>query len=733
MKSLFNIILLASIFPNTINLAIAHSPNVSHTQSNLYQGINLLSDAKNTQKWNINNIEKGKIKERCFDSNIQISKHSYQVKKCQLFIPTGTILEKGDIIESDIVVMERHASPLICQHQNTCPTLGKGPDEKPKPGKDYDDLPGPVQNLLTELDIHASKRMYWKTTFDHTDSLLQDVGQSLTQLAKSVNIEDPAIALLFDYIRAHNYYKYTEVGYLQTKPASVALSKGMLDITNMPSFGLISDSAAKVYSGYAVALQGQMFGPFRYFVSHNIDSHLAATLWLLNLYTWNADNISGNYYFGSAIFETLNILDYMSYQSELDIVANTIGRYEKQILNNLKSLGQSSLSLWDSNGDMDAFVLNNVIDALSRPFYLYYWSGKESQADAYLPKADQTLLEILTWHDLRIDNSDFDEQYKISLWIAISDTYANLTRRTPEVLCGEGVFGQYCKALTMDELFEPTYKCSETLKMRIQKDSVSQAQKNKICFDLGEQEKRFHHAMRTQNLPVEDDYNADLELIIFASPDDWRLYGSYLFNVSTNNGGIYIEGDPAREDNQARFFAHLATWKDEFEVWNLKHEYTHYLDGRFNQYGAFGHYPENRTTWWSEGVAEYLANGQCFARGLDEIEQSGTIPSLQSILYLTYSDTTAMIYSWSYSVHRYMNERGLSEVWRKFASAMRNPNREMAVDSTNRILKALIAHRSDDFKNWVEMSLIPWWKANKDLCNDLPRFNNTPFKLTNLN
>lgn len=47
------------------------------------------------------------------------------------------------------------------------------------------------------------------------------------------------------------------------------------------------------------------------------------------------------------------------------------------------------------------------------------------------------------------------------------------------------------------------------------------------------------------------------------------------------------KGDPSDPDNQARFIAYRAEWLDGFAVWNLCHEYSHYLDGRYTIQGTF--------------------------------------------------------------------------------------------------------------------------------------------------
>ena len=57
----------------------------------------------------------------------------------------------------------------------------------------------------------------------------------------------------------------------------------------------------------------------------------------------------------------------------------------------------------------------------------------------------------------------------------------------------------------------------------------------------------------------------------------------------------------------ARFYAYNADWLPESPVWNLEHEYIHYLDGRFIKYGPW--LGTHNTLWWEEGLAEYISKG----------------------------------------------------------------------------------------------------------------------------
>ncbi len=96
--------------------------------------------------------------------------------------------------------------------------------------------------------------------------------------------------------------------------------------------------------------------------------------------------------------------------------------------------------------------------------------------------------------------------------------------------------------------------------------------------------------METNEKPVADDHNDQLELVVFASGEDYRKYSNLFFGNDVDNGSIYSEGDPSDPDNTARSIVYVATWLPERPIWNLEHDHVHYLDGRYNLHGDFEDY-----------------------------------------------------------------------------------------------------------------------------------------------
>ncbi|WP_431896201.1 collagenase [Nonomuraea sp. bgisy101] len=206
-----------------------------------------------------------------------------------------------------------------------------------------------------------------------------------------------------------------------------------------------------------------------------------------------------------------------------------------------------------------------------------------------------------------------------------------------------------------------THTCGPTL--RILAQEMTAAQFATTCASLAGQDAFFHNLVDSGGRPVADDGNTTLEVVVFDSSADYRTYAGPIYGIDTNNGGMYLEGDPAAAGNQARFIAYEATWeRPDFAVWNLNHEYTHYLDGRFDLYGNFGA-PTTPVVWWNEGLAEYVSWSY---RGLPNTtaytEAGKHSHTLRDLFDTAYGQGENRIYVWGYLAVRYMFERQRAEV-----------------------------------------------------------------------
>lgn len=208
--------------------------------------------------------------------------------------------------------------------------------------------------------------------------------------------------------------------------------------------------------------------------------------------------------------------------------------------------------------------------------------------------------------------------------------------------------------------------CGPTLRVRSQ--ALTSAQMDWVCATIADEEIFFHDRIGTNtNNPVANDYNTRLEMVIFNSSTDYETYAGTLFGIDTNNGGMYLEGDPSAPGNQARFIAYRAEWLPTFDVWNLTHEYVHYLDGRFIWYGPFSSYPMAAPysgVWFFEGFGEYMSytfRNLTYAAAVAEAANPDKF-TLAQIFDTVYSTDYARTYQWGYMAVRFMFERHPADI-----------------------------------------------------------------------
>ncbi|WDE10044.1 collagenase [Thalassomonas haliotis] len=186
---------------------------------------------------------------------------------------------------------------------------------------------------------------------------------------------------------------------------------------------------------------------------------------------------------------------------------------------------------------------------------------------------------------------------------------------------------------------------------------MNQAQLEWACSSLSSHEDYFHTTMKTNRTPVTPDDNESLRMVVFNNAAEWRIYGGVLFGASTDNGGLYLEGDPSAAGDQATFFAYEEVpVRPVFDIWNLRHEYMHYLDGRFITRGDFHDVNgAGKTVWYGEGIAEYISRRNCNDGAADEAAAGSY--DLSTIFTNEYGVGQTRIYSWGYLASRYMFER----------------------------------------------------------------------------
>ncbi|MFI6686512.1 collagenase [Streptomyces sp. NPDC050485] len=208
-----------------------------------------------------------------------------------------------------------------------------------------------------------------------------------------------------------------------------------------------------------------------------------------------------------------------------------------------------------------------------------------------------------------------------------------------------------------------SHTCDGTLTIRAQ--ALTPEDLDAACAGLQKQDGYFH-SLVNDNGPVPGQYEDSIQLVVFASPTDYRTYAGTIFGVDTNNGGITLTGDPTNPANQVRSIMYQKSSDDGFtaRIWNLNHEYTHYLDGRYDMKGDFGQETTVPDVWWIEGLAEYVSYSYRGVTDTEAVTEAGKHTyALSTLWQSTYANSdVTRTYPWGYLAVRYMFEKHPADI-----------------------------------------------------------------------
>ena len=164
---------------------------------------------------------------------------------------------------------------------------------------------------------------------------------------------------------------------------------------------------------------------------------------------------------------------------------------------------------------------------------------------------------------------------------------------------------------------------------------------NLLYWASKEVKSQFHRIVLRDNPQEIGNVDDVLNVIIYNSPREYK-FNNFLYNLSTNNGGIYIE-------SWGTFFTYERTPQESIYTLEelFRHEYVHYLQGRYLVPGLWWQHPiydNERLTWFEEGQAEFLSGSSRLEGVLPRRSIVGNISdnpaewmNLEEILSATYS------------------------------------------------------------------------------------------------
>ncbi|MEV7188186.1 collagenase [Kitasatospora sp. NPDC093102] len=154
----------------------------------------------------------------------------------------------------------------------------------------------------------------------------------------------------------------------------------------------------------------------------------------------------------------------------------------------------------------------------------------------------------------------------------------------------------------------------------LQAQALSADELATVCASLRNQDAFFHNVVK-DNGPIPNQYAKNVTFGIFANKTDYTTYSWAIFGNDTDNGGQTVM-DASDPNARAATVMYQKTWNnnDPARVWNLNHEYTHYLD---SVHDLKGNYPTQMSVpdiWWVEGLAEYVSHSY---RGATDTDAMG--------------------------------------------------------------------------------------------------------------
>lgn len=211
-------------------------------------------------------------------------------------------------------------------------------------------------------------------------------------------------------------------------------------------------------------------------------------------------------------------------------------------------------------------------------------------------------------------------------------------------------FENICAADVRDEMmahaFPNTYSFDNG--NFIVRTAISESEAQELYHAAKQVEAQYKRQAQTL-VATETDPNESLTMFVYGTRGDYDDFQGNLFELSTDNGGIYIE-------QWGQFFTYQRTAQESIYTLEelFRHEYVHYLNGRYAIDGMWGEaefYANDRLNWWDEGMAEFLASST----------QSEGVPVRKIMVQdiaadaerMTIADVVAATYEGGFKFYRY--------------------------------------------------------------------------------
>ncbi|MFD9485198.1 collagenase [Streptomyces sp. NPDC059991] len=217
-----------------------------------------------------------------------------------------------------------------------------------------------------------------------------------------------------------------------------------------------------------------------------------------------------------------------------------------------------------------------------------------------------------------------------------------------------------CKDQIENQLFTHTYSYDNgAIQVRT---ALDRATVDQLYYASKQVKSQFFRVLGTDK-PLAGDTNTTLHIHLYASRADYEVYQPFLTGLSTSNGGMYIEEGATFYTYQRRVPQDSSLTLEEL----FRHEYTHYLNGRWAVPGMFGQgawYTGDRTTAMDEGTAEFFDGGtrddgiavrKSLVKGIiNDTAGGGPRMTVDQLLHATYDGDGFRFYNYAGTFFEYL-------------------------------------------------------------------------------
>ncbi|MFJ3390472.1 collagenase [Lysinibacillus sp. NPDC086135] len=361
-----------------------------------------------------------------------------------------------------------------------------------------------------------------------------------------------------------------ELSYLNERSFQDQCLPALKEMAKNPNFKLGTEEQDKVVSAY-----GKLIGN----ASSDAETVQYAAKILKqfneNLSTYESDRLKGQ-----AIYDLIHGIDYdlQSYMHKTGNEANTTMWYGKidSFINEV-----NNIALLHNVADNNSWLINNGI----------YYAGRLGVFHSHPDKGLEVVTQAMHMYPY------LSEAY----FVAVEQLTTNYDGKD---YSGNAVDLEKMREEGKKQYLPKTYTFDNGSIVFKTGANVTDDKIQRLYWAAKEVKAQYHRVIGNDKALEPGNADDVLTVVIYDSPDQYRL-NRQLYGYETNNGGIYIE-------EKGTFFTYERT--PEQSIYSLeelfRHEFTHYLQGRYEVPGLFGTgdmYQNERLTWFQEGNAEFFA------------------------------------------------------------------------------------------------------------------------------